>query len=988
MNKITKYILGAAISLSSTLGTFAQTSLSFDKEQYQKALWMTTRFYGAQRSGVGPNWLLAEHEPTNVPNALQSNIGKFKKGQSFVKDADGDYDLTGGWFDCGDHVKFGQTEFYSAYMLLLGYSEFPEGYDDYYSFDYTGYISSGDYTWEGKKGVPNGIPDILDEVKYATDYLMKCVRSSSVFYYQVGDGDLDHKHWVTASVMATLSTTEGGEANGSRPVSKASGNVTSMAALCGSALAAMARLYKPFDPEYAQKCLEKALVAYEFVNGTAKGNSSAGGFYGSKPKYVTDIVIFNAELYRTTGDNKYLKAAEENCSWMNEEKDYNYNYSLCYNNTDDLAAYLIASFGSASSYSEKAMKVMDFYVNSMYKPTSGYFLNKQKGAWGVLRFPANQAFVYGLFDKLKGEMSKVNTYSLTTIEYIMGKNSGNMSYITGFGEKSPTYVHHRNYYGDDADKESGVKLQSKYRQFGYLVGGKMDGSYNDVPGADYTYSEGGIDYNAGLVGALGYINSIINPVNVNKFGHPTPTFDGDVSICGMRSVNLNSNVESDGKKVFTWYKDGQKVESSTSASVLNVIEAGEYTCEIDSAGEWTTSGTVQVLDVIPLIDQEQTDFELCDPASLTINVTNGNIPANFVWTRDGDVLKSEKTSSYTITKPGKYECEVSAANCPSVKATFNVTSLLPEVEDATSDISGNVTMSIKSEGDFEWYDVAEGGKPLHTGSTYTTTITEDKLFYIQDAGEMNITVGPKSSSFTSEGVNWGDIALHFDASKACSITGITVCVLGNPYNTGNTTLTAELSGAKKATYTSDAFNVTSGSKTITVTFSNPIEIPDAGSYSLTFKCASFAIPYYESMNNYDSFANQGNPLTFTGAGTNNKGFSGIADWQVMTGSGCARAIVKATKGNGVDVKEIGTNVCNAYPNPCKDVLYINLTEKINSSENVTVEFVNLLGSVVKSEEVNVDQLQSGLNVSTLQKGIYIVRIINGESITVKKISKE
>ena len=146
----------------------------------------------------------------------------------------------------------------------------------------------------------------MDEVKYATDYLMKCVRDKSTFYYQVGDGDADHKHWVTASVMATLPVSEGGEADGSRKVSKATGNVTSMAALCGSALAAMARLYAPFDGDYAKKCLEKALVAYEFVNGTPKGNSAAGGFYGSKPKYVADMVTFSVELYRTTGDKKYL----------------------------------------------------------------------------------------------------------------------------------------------------------------------------------------------------------------------------------------------------------------------------------------------------------------------------------------------------------------------------------------------------------------------------------------------------------------------------------------------------------------------------------------------------------------------------------------------------------------------------------------------------------------------------------------------------------
>ena len=102
---------------------------------------------------------------------------------------------------------------------------------------------------------------------------------------------------------------------------------------------------------------------------------------------------------------------------------------------------------------------MDFYVNSMYKPTSGYFLNKQVGGWGKLRFPANQAFVYGLYSKLKGELSSVNQYSLTTIEYIMGKNSGNLSYITGFGEKSPKYVHHKAAQTDYANNQRTVKKQ-------------------------------------------------------------------------------------------------------------------------------------------------------------------------------------------------------------------------------------------------------------------------------------------------------------------------------------------------------------------------------------------------------------------------------------------------------------------------------------------------------------------------------------------------
>ena len=123
-------VAGLALSSASTI-----SAQSFDKEYYQKALWMTGRFYGAQRSGVGPNWLIADYEPTQVANECKGNLKAFVKGQSFIKDSDGDYDLTGGWYDCGDFATFGQTFFYSAYMLLLGYSEFPEGYEDLYSFD-------------------------------------------------------------------------------------------------------------------------------------------------------------------------------------------------------------------------------------------------------------------------------------------------------------------------------------------------------------------------------------------------------------------------------------------------------------------------------------------------------------------------------------------------------------------------------------------------------------------------------------------------------------------------------------------------------------------------------------------------------------------------------------------------------------------------------------------------------------------------------------
>ena len=161
------------------------------QESIPKALWMTRTigFYRAQRSGNGPNWLIAEHEPTQTATGLSTNLTSLSR-ESLFKGCRHRW-LRPDWqlVRLRHFEKFGQTEFYSAYMLLLGYSEFPAGYDDKYSADYQGYIGSVTTPiWEGNKGIPNGIPDILDEVKYATDFFMKCVRSNSVFYYQIGNG--------------------------------------------------------------------------------------------------------------------------------------------------------------------------------------------------------------------------------------------------------------------------------------------------------------------------------------------------------------------------------------------------------------------------------------------------------------------------------------------------------------------------------------------------------------------------------------------------------------------------------------------------------------------------------------------------------------------------------------------------------------------------------------------------------------------------------
>ncbi len=960
-----------ALALASTNAVFAQGKPVFDNEQYQKALWMTGRFYGAQRSGAGHNWLIAEHEPTQTASSLTGNLKAFVKGQDFVKDADGDYDLTGGWVDCGDNVKFGQTEFYSGYMLALGYSEFPTGYGDFYSQNYEGYIGASDYTWEGKKGKPNGIPDILDELKYATDFFMKCVRDEKTFYYQVGDGGPDHQVWCTSPVKATLSRAQGGEAEGSRKVFKATGKTTSMTSFCGATLAIMSRCYRPYNSEYADKCLAKAKVAYDYVMGTAKGNTGSD-FYPSKPKYESDIVVLAMELYRATNDDTYLNAAKEHSTFMAVEDNFNHNYSLNYNNTEDLACYLMAMYANDNN----AKKALQFFCD-LYKPSSGYFLNKKNGSWGILRFPANQAFVYALNDKVLGKEKTLNPYALTSIEYIMGSNGKKFSYIVGFGDNFPHYPHHRNFYGLDNDSEANLKPQEKFMQLGYMVGGSIkDGDYVDNE-KEYTYSEGGIDYNAGLVASLGYINSILNPV-ASLAVHPTPKLGDDRSICGESSIVLDSKIPADGKKKFTWSKDGKQLVSDTRSSTYEVKEAGVYTCVVDSAGEWETSASVTILGELPDVHLES--GELCNPATITLDATVDLKGVSYQWGVDGDEIKGATSSTYTATKAGIYTCKISVPGCGSKKVETEITSKLPVVADAKSGNGGKITFTAEGDGEFEWYDKAEGGKLLGSGKTYTTTISKDIDVYVQNAGSSSFVAGPDEKTFASLTTSdWGETAALFTAHKPFMITGVSV-YLSAIYTKGSQNVTFTLThNGKKQTFNSDLIDLQNPGW-YTITLSNPIEISENGDYSLSAKPANGSIPFYANGKDYNTFANNGDVIEFTGCDkgeANNKPFPAMINWQIQAGSGCARAMVHGTYEHGSGANTIDANelACKLYPNPAANVLFV---EILNEDENASVQIISIDGKVVLTEQLNASDAVNSVDIASLANGIYTV-IINTES---------
>ena len=86
-------------------------------------------------------------------------------------------DVKGGWHDASDYLQYVTTSANAVYQLLFAYSQNPEIFGDQYN----------------ASGLPgaDGIPDILNEIRWGLDWLMKMNPDSGQMYNQIAD-DRDH----------------------------------------------------------------------------------------------------------------------------------------------------------------------------------------------------------------------------------------------------------------------------------------------------------------------------------------------------------------------------------------------------------------------------------------------------------------------------------------------------------------------------------------------------------------------------------------------------------------------------------------------------------------------------------------------------------------------------------------------------------------------------------------------------------------------------
>lgn len=132
--------------------------------------------------------------------------------------------LSGGYYDAGDNVKFNFPMAFSVTMLAWS------------AVEYKNYLGA-----EARHA--------REAIKWGTDYLLKATNKPRVVVAQVGDPNADHNCWMRPEDMDTQRTVY--LVNTTHPGSEVSAEIA-------AALAASSIVFKRVNPAYSAKLLRRA----------------------------------------------------------------------------------------------------------------------------------------------------------------------------------------------------------------------------------------------------------------------------------------------------------------------------------------------------------------------------------------------------------------------------------------------------------------------------------------------------------------------------------------------------------------------------------------------------------------------------------------------------------------------------------------------------------------------------------------------------------
>jgi endoglucanase len=500
------------------------------------ALQESLYFYDAQKSGPArangdqPLSWRGDSEPSDscvplvpksaaVPSGVNMSAAFIAANKSVLDpNSTGCVNLSGGFHDAGDHVKFGLPQSYAAATLGWGMYEFPQAYQ-----------ATG--TWN------HG----LDEMKWFSDYFLRSTFLNSsgqvvAFAYQVGDGSVDHDYWGPSELQSpTLYPRPAWFATSQTPAAD-------QTASAAAALAVESLLTASSNASYSAECLKYAEALYAFAR-QYPGLGYSGGFYNSSGyaseeawaadwlylatsnfSYINDIISTNS----SGAYNGYLGniITSPGSTWQNTwVMSWDARWGGVFSVLDPIAsgnANVPAASQAAIHYFNKWQVQYWSHVPHDSTSDTNFIATTPAGfsyltSWGAARYNTAaqlEALAYRKNFPTDPDSVLFSNWAMGQMNYLMGDNPAKWSYIVGFGSTTPgvgsevggtataaSHPHHGDAQGSLTNSQSNPATD-RHILFGALVGGPSSTDQPDDVTTDFVLNEVAVDYNAAFVGAL------------------------------------------------------------------------------------------------------------------------------------------------------------------------------------------------------------------------------------------------------------------------------------------------------------------------------------------------------------------------------------------------------------------------------------------------------------------------------------------------------
>ena len=355
-------------------------------------------------------------------------------------------DMTGGWMDAGDYGKYVTSAAYPVWISLTGYELNPSKFLDNWNIPESG----------------NGTPDILDEVRWETDWLAKMMDSNGGVYNKVvgqswESGTMDNSNLGGQPVRYIMEKTTYDTAN-----------VTAI-------MASFSRILKNINPTLSASYLEKARKGWEFLEAhpdplpSIGFKNPPGTDSGEFPEKLQKSGTINdrdnrawaaAELYRATDEaefnTEFISLWNGGACNTSGQDNGNFYQNFC---KEARWAYIKAT-GPDADQSLKSTFIADIIKdgddlllksqNNVYK-TGARLGVPERISWGMLGGAGPEfAFTLLLANNLSPDQKYVDAAYIDA-GVTLGLNPLSRAFITGMGGSNPKDPLHMQSYWDNVD---------------------------------------------------------------------------------------------------------------------------------------------------------------------------------------------------------------------------------------------------------------------------------------------------------------------------------------------------------------------------------------------------------------------------------------------------------------------------------------------------------------------------------------------------------